>query len=76
MADKAKEILVNEVRIYDDYLRGEVYGFVLEKKEVCACCGRIEYEEIDSCWGFYGTDLEYMKYEIPKEYRYLLKEVL
>ena len=76
MADKAKEILVNEVRIYDDYLRGEVYGFVLEKKEVCACCGRIEYEEIDSCWGFYGRDLEYMKYEIPKEYRYLLKEVL
>lgn len=76
MADKAKEILINEVGLYDDYLRGEVYGFVLEEKEMCDCCRQIEYKEINSCWGFYGRDLEYMKYEIPKEYRYLLKEVM
>lgn len=38
--------LINEVAVYDQYLRGEVYGFVLEE----------DGEEIDSCWGFYGYD--------------------
>lgn len=77
MANKAIEILENEVRIYDDYLRGEVYGFVLEKKEVCACCGQIEYEEIDSCWGFYGDDLiNSIKEYVPGEYHELLDHVI
>ncbi len=71
--DKVKNILRNEVRIYDDYLRGEVYGFILEEKKTCDCCGHVEYEETDRCWGFYGYDsIEFMKYEIPKEYRELL----
>lgn len=76
MADKAKEILIDEVRLYDDYLRGNVFGFVLEKKEVCACCGHIDYKEIDSCWGFYGLDYEkQMKEYIPEEYRELLDQI-
>lgn len=77
MANKAEELLINEVKIYDAYLRGEVYGFILEEKKTCDCCGHVEYEEIDSCWGFYGViSIEFMKYEIPKEYRNLFEEVV
>jgi hypothetical protein len=35
-----------EVETYDQFLRGDVWGFVLEENG----------EEIDSCWGFYGHD--------------------
>lgn len=57
----------NEVEIYDQYLRGDVYGFKLTKKvveqEICPHCGEVirEYEDeedVDDCWGFYGDCLE------------------
>jgi hypothetical protein len=69
MANRAVEMLVEEVETYDDYLTGRVYGFVLEEKKLgcdakeCPACGHvepcdsnsdIEYEQTDSCWGFYG----------------------
>lgn len=56
-----------EVEVYDQYLRGNVYGFVLTKtvtqQDLCPHCGEVirEYEEeedVDSCWGFYGGCLE------------------
>lgn len=56
-----------EVEVYDQYLRGDVYGFKLTKtvveQEICPHCGEVirEYEdeeEVDSCWGFYGDCLE------------------
>lgn len=45
--EKIKEYLENEVKIYDQYLTGDVYGFTVINKEG---------EEEDSCWGFYGSD--------------------
>ncbi len=42
---KVTEILRQEVKTYDDYLTGNIYGFVIEDKD---------REHIDSCWGFYG----------------------
>jgi len=61
MANCAEEILQNEVEVYDCYLRGDVYGFVLED---------LEGNLIDSCFGFYGRDFEKngMKEQIPEEY--------
>jgi hypothetical protein len=56
--DKAERLLRSEVETYDTYLRGDVYGFVLEKADKCGECGHTEWEEIDSCWGFYGDDLK------------------
>ena len=59
---KAQKVMEGEVEVYDQYLRGDVYGFVLEKKGtkcICACCGNEhgdDYEQVESCWGFYGTD--------------------
>lgn len=48
--------LVCEVNTYDQYLTGDVWGFVTEVHEECAHCGRDEWVEEDSCWGFYGRD--------------------
>ena len=47
-------MLVGEVEVYDQYLRGEVFGYQVfifdEETDV--------WEETDeSCWGFYGDDL-------------------
>ena len=50
--------LLSEVHVYDQYLRSEVYGFVIEEKEECPCCGHIEWNHVDSCCGFYGDDLK------------------
>jgi len=41
--------LIGEVQTYDQYISGDVYGFKVEDKEG---------EEIDSCYGFYGSDFE------------------
>jgi len=49
---RAEEILRAEVKTYDQYLRGEVYGFTAY--EVAG--GNIV--KIDSCGGFYGDDPE------------------
>lgn len=48
--------LRSEVEIYDHYLTGSVYGFVLERRaDTCGHCGRGgEWSYADSCWGFYG----------------------
>jgi len=74
--NKAQEYLKDEVKLYDYYLRGDVYGYILEKKKVCESCGHIEWEELDSCWGFYGLEgVNTIKNHLAKEYKYLLKEV-
>lgn len=44
---KARKCLEAEVETYNDYVQGEVYGYVLKDENG---------EEIDSCWGFYGYD--------------------
>lgn len=59
--------LESEMETYDQYLRGDVYGYELTTKVIrqdkCPHCGEIirEYEDeefVDSCWGFYGDCLE------------------
>ena len=42
--DKAYEIAKSVVEEWNDYLSGNVYGYIVEKDD----------EHIDSCWGFYG----------------------
>ena len=52
--------LVGEVELYDSYLRGAVYGYVVEEfEETFDASGEPtggSWEESDSCWGFYGDD--------------------
>lgn len=42
---RVEDYLRGEVETYNMYLRGEVYGFVIEDPDG---------EKLDSCWGFYG----------------------
>ena len=54
--EKALEYLNNSVKLYDKYLRGEVYEYVLSKLETCKCCGHISEDVIDSCSDYYDID--------------------
>jgi hypothetical protein len=54
---EVEDILNSEVKTYDQYLTGDVYGFELYKKEKCSS-GHEQLEFIDSCYGFYGDDFK------------------
>ena len=70
LKEKVTTYLEGEVKTYDQYLTGEVYGFIVEEATEMVKLSREEYEtgvcdnvesetewtEIDSCWGFYGDD--------------------
>lgn len=45
---RAKRVLENEVEVYDQYLRGDIYGFRITNIKTD--------EDVDSCWGYYGTE--------------------
>ena len=53
MLEKLREVLEGEVAVYDQYLMGDVWGYVIEGEE--------GDDPGDSCWGFFG--LEYCKEE-------------
>lgn len=44
---KVESVLRSEVRVLDQWLLGDVWGYVIERED-----GEAE----DSCWGFYGQD--------------------
>jgi hypothetical protein len=46
--EQADRILEGEIKTLNDYISGNVYGFVHEDKDE---------NHLDSCWGFYGDDL-------------------
>jgi hypothetical protein len=55
--EKAERSMRGEVSIYNDYLTGNVYGFVLKRQVDPANEDEPDaLEEVDSCWGFYGDD--------------------
>ena len=55
LVEKVTGILEAEVKEYDQYLTGDVYGY--EIYEVTTCSEGHEHETIiDSCWGFYGEE--------------------
>jgi hypothetical protein len=64
--ERVAELLRGEVQTYDQYLTGDIYGYSITK----------DGEDIDSCYGFYGSDYceeaakEYIEYLLtnPKTY--------
>lgn len=73
--ERAKKCIISEVNVYDEYLRGDVYGFVLEKNITCSKCEHIHTEHIDSCFGFYGDLKESGMIEnIPDEFIEIRKQ--
>lgn len=56
--ERAIQLMEAEVKEYDQYLTGDVYGFTLLKKvDVENEDDDSAWEEVDSCWGFYGSDV-------------------
>ena len=53
--DEAVRHMKNETEIYDQYLRGDVYGYQLYVNE--STPDDPEWVDEDSCWGFYGDDI-------------------
>lgn len=47
LLEQVTKNLEGEVETYNQYLIGDVYGFIVED---------LEENEIDSCWGFYGEE--------------------
>lgn len=50
-----QECLVNEVKTYDQYLQGNVYGFEVVKVTKCDL-GHEHEEVVESCYGYYDED--------------------
>ena len=55
LIEKVTKVLEGEVKTYDQYLTGDVYGYRISKITECEL-GHEHKEEVDSCWGFYGED--------------------
>lgn len=50
---RIRELLRSEVETYNQWLRGDVYGYVISER--CPSCNRV-LEEGSSCWGYFGMD--------------------
>lgn len=53
--EKAKVVMLSEVKTLSSYIEGRVYGFKLSR---ISETNSDEYEEIDSCWGFFNEPEE------------------
>ena len=81
IVERAEKNLLGEVETFDQYIRGDVYGFEIVK--VITCSEGHEHEEHeDSCGGFYGTDwaengiMEHIDHELLGLTENELEEVL
>ena len=63
---RAEKCLVSEVDNYDDYLNGNVWGYIITDKDTG--------EELDSCWGFIG-DESYCREEAESSAKHYEKEL-
>lgn len=45
---EVEEVLKSRVKVYDQFLAGDIWGFIIEDDNG---------EELESCWGLYGRDL-------------------
>lgn len=52
------KVLEAEVGVYDQYLRGHMWGYEILESDTCKTCNHTEEEVVDSCWGFIGEDVE------------------
>lgn len=52
---EARKVAEGLVSTWNEYLSGDVYGYVVTKANACKTCGHDEPEQVGSCWGFYGS---------------------
>lgn len=73
---RAEACLKGEVELYDHFLTGNVWGFTIESVKDCESCGQKTHGDEpvdDSCWGFYGDDLQGMKEHVDPKYHEALE---
>lgn len=74
--ETAKDVLRNEIEIYDLYIRGETYGYQEYKINRCNLDGEHK-EQLDSCWGYYGDEgIEQILSENKKEEWEEMREII
>jgi hypothetical protein len=54
--EKVDRIFRAELEVYNQFLSGDTYGYKLSRVTRCPTCEQELVDEIDSCWGFYGTN--------------------
>lgn len=45
-----------DVQVYDQYLRNDVWQYLVEACEPCHLCRHVDWTTVDSCCGIYGFD--------------------
>jgi hypothetical protein len=73
---KVEECLKSEVSTYDDFLTGNVWGYILAASDECPQCRQHvpKDDQSDSCWGFIGSDaLDAMKAHVADEHHAALE---
>lgn len=53
--ETARQQLEDEIKTYDQYIKGEIYGFIVYKVETCNL-GHKHRENVDSCSGYYSIE--------------------
>lgn len=69
---KAKECMKIEIATLDQYLTGDVWGYIVQKETECEKCGQEETEMLDSCWGFYGR--EYAEEQCKEQFEFYARK--
>ena len=57
--DRARVAMEADIETFTQWANNDVYGFIIEEwNPACGCdsCEAGEYIEVESCWGFYGSD--------------------
>jgi hypothetical protein len=54
--ERIEAALRTEVEVYNQYLQGDVWGYIVEEVKTCPTCSHVEYDHVDSCWGIYGEE--------------------
>ena len=62
--EQTEKFLTSEIETYSNYLNGEVYGYVISKKEDCEHSS----DDVHSCWGLIGY--EWVEEEVKNELKY------
>jgi hypothetical protein len=60
---KRRESAKTTLETYTSWCNGEVYGYSVDEV-VTLPCGHTEEKDVDSCFGFYGNDLDYMAEQV------------
>ena len=55
LKERITEYLIGEVKTYDQFLTGDIYGYKIFEVSQCSL-GHEHKQEKSSCWGFYGEE--------------------